>query len=172
MPNTNEQPNFGSIEDELNETDVQNIVQNAKNNSKQKGIPPIIFNNKEFSIYTRAAADRGEKLEEMPQVNPESGISKDYINEIASLVTICDYYGPSEITKMYPDYRVKKYEERFPLDKYKDVITDKNRQLVEAINAQADLINADLANIDNISKEDMLKHLYAMVSMIRPGQIG
>ena len=82
-------------------------------------------------------------LEEMPQLNKD-GISCDYINEYAWFST--DFHPQFEeklesIEKRKNGKIVLKYEERFPPNRFKDVITEKNREKIEVLNKLGGEVN-------------------------------
>ena len=82
------------------------------------------------------------KMAEIPCIIPETGISRDFINEYTGIVMrIQGWESGNDMFDIIIPYSLKKYEERYPLDKYKEVITLKNKLRIRRINSCVEKIN-------------------------------
>jgi len=92
----------------------------------------------------------------VPQINEETGISADYWNEY--FTKRCSFSfesNPCEaVAKQTNIYPIKKYEERFPILKFEDVITDKNRNRVKRLDELADLVNSKFTDASQFTEDD------------------
>lgn len=99
------------------------------------------------------------EAEQVPQLR-KSGISSDYINEFAAINmgVSMSKTSPEMASQIMQILREKvtdtgklihSYEERFPTDKFSDVITEKNHSSIEQINELAEKCNSLFNNIDN-----------------------
>ncbi len=86
-------------------------------------------------------------LEEMPQLNKD-GVSYDYINEYAWFLPEFYLQFKEKFKEMLESIEkrkngkiVLKYEERFPPNRFKDVITEKNREKIEVLNKLGGEVN-------------------------------
>ncbi len=118
-------------------------------------------------IMTKSEGGAPESIElkELPQFNPNTGLSFDYRNEYSFLIGYLDFLGIDEVRKVLDKlkekshteyYTMKMYEERFRPDVYKDVITDQNREAVETIKKLAGDLNIMFRNPESMSKEALL----------------
>jgi hypothetical protein len=138
----------------------------------------------------------GESLEEfqepltVPQLSPKSGVSEDYINEFATVPTYLELFEENKIpaqklleifgrkTKTSGSF-LKKYNERFPPDQYKDLITTKNSRTVEIIDSTAEECNQKFTIIERSTgtaaekvdqiKRQILPLLKQLENLIRNG---
>ena len=105
--------------------------------------------------------------EEVPQLN-EDGISYDYINEYAWFSP--DFHPQFEemlesIEKRKNGKIVLRYEERFPPNRFKDVITEKNRKKIEVLNKLSDEVN-NLYKEGKLTPEEFAKYQSQVVKII------
>ena len=108
-------------------------------------------------------------LQSIPQMNEDSGLSMDYKNEYAALISCLDFFGIEKFRTFVKKYKpiVKKYRERFPFETYKDVVTKKNATLIERIDVLVDDLNKKIRNADNVSESvftDVLSELESIVN--------
>lgn len=85
----------------------------------------------------------------VPQINPETGLSSDYGNELLGLYGSLEEFDD---TAKFQGWLKKKneqkgriafrYDERFPVDQYANVFTPQNRVSVERLNAIAEEMNS------------------------------
>jgi hypothetical protein len=72
---------------------------------------------------------------------PETGIIADYYNEISPLVLAIVEYELSNGDMFDIFHHVRKYEERFPKEKYGNVKTRKNSEAVQGLDILVDRLN-------------------------------
>ncbi len=82
----------------------------------------------------------------MTQINEENGISMDFINEICPVYSALEIYYKWAKDSFCKVPRLKRYEERYPPAKYGDVVNDKNRESVRALDEIVDKINSFLSS--------------------------
>lgn len=86
---------------------------------------------------------------EVPQLNPKTGVSMDYFNEINAIFgsLLSSSLGLKFIEKMSKENSIylKKYEEVY--SEYSDVITDKNRKSIKRLDDLVGEINEILKNL-------------------------
>jgi hypothetical protein len=73
---------------------------------------------------------------EMPQVNSETGVSADYSNEITPIRNSFMKGDREQIIKRIKN--IKKYQERYPVNLYNNVITEKNKDAIGRLSHLAD----------------------------------
>lgn len=98
-------------------------------------------------------------LKEVPQINEITGISYDYRNEYVFLVGYFSMGGIDEVKAVIKklNFVMKKYEERFSPSVYKNVINEKNTNLIRRINELVDSFNEKIKETDAFKEEDFLK---------------
>ena len=89
-------------------------------------------------------------------VNPRIGVAGDFINEVASFFTCTvgilegnDLFSYEDIKAAFDEGKPHFYEERFPPDKYEDVVNERNAGVVDEIN---DLV-VQIRDLKDIPKE-------------------
>ena len=101
----------------------------------------------------------GSPKQEMPQVGP-SGVSEDYANVFWGIVGMYQigqmesFNGLKYLQEYLRQHPMKLYQERFPLDEYKDVITAENVGRILKINEITRYLNA-IAARELLSMEDL-----------------
>jgi hypothetical protein len=91
--------------------------------------------------------ERFEQKKEVPQVNRVSGLSGDYNNVYQPFVGSYPKDSPDAPEWFFEDKKkgvmkpLKTYEERFPPAEFANVITEKNREGVEALDLEAKRVN-------------------------------
>lgn len=81
---------------------------------------------------------------EIPQINPETGMSEDYANEYVRLFHALEDIKYALGYDFFNKYVVslKKYIERYPIDKFVNVVTDKNRESIRRLDELVDEVNS------------------------------
>lgn len=103
----------------------------------------IQFNFKKLINIQITYTNEKDKMEksQVPQITPNTGVSGDYSNELMMLLNVVESYKKSGKDIFYKIKPLKKYEERYPSDKYQNIITDQNRVTVKKIDDLTDKIN-------------------------------
>lgn len=83
------------------------------------------------------------ELKEVPQIDPLTGLSRDYLNEYTVISTYFKSGLLEKVAKTIAKRPIKKYIQRFPETKYANVINGKNRLGAETLDNLADLANAE-----------------------------
>lgn len=107
-------------------------------------------------------------LQSIPQMNEDSGLSMDYKNEYAALISCLDFFGIEKFRTFVKKYKpiVKKYRERFPFETYKDVVTEKNATLIERIDVLVDDLNKKIRNVDTVDEDEFKNVLNELESIV------
>jgi hypothetical protein len=79
-------------------------------------------------------------MKQMPQISEKTGISLDYVNEF-SVVGFIELSMLDDAVKHVRSHPIKKYEERYPPDKYENVITEHNKERIRQLDAVVDRLN-------------------------------
>lgn len=96
--------------------------------------------------------------QEVPQINPKNGISKDFVNQFAFLITLYDFGGLSRIVnhlKNNREFKARKYADVYA--NYRDVINDQNRESVAKLDELMANLEEILRDPDNINEEEFRK---------------
>jgi len=98
-----------------------------------------------------------EIKKEIPQINKETGISFDYINELANLISIYNFGGISSLIKTITKrpFGMKKYEEVYT--NYQNIINNQNRESIKELNMLAGLLNEILKDPNSINEDSFRK---------------
>ncbi len=125
------------------------------------------MNNDQYKEIEQALETEPDNLIELPQVSPATGLTNDYNNEVAALFSVYDSFGFDGLKEYFPNFRIKKYSERYPEDKYKNVITEQNRAAVEELDRLVDGINLDLAQLDELKAKDLMDKVDRIILIVR-----
>jgi len=86
------------------------------------------------------------------QINKETGVSTDYINEVMLILgAVFDRYplGPEKFERMFKLAKehapVLKYTQRYSTEKFENVVNDKNRTRIQALDSIVDELNSMLS---------------------------
>jgi hypothetical protein len=92
-----------------------------------------------------------DQKQEIPQVGP-TGMSQDYINEIAGLYSFINDIGLEAAINIFDKIGIKKYLERYPVGQYENIQTEENTHLIERLD---ELVGELRTNFQNrtITKE-------------------
>lgn len=87
--------------------------------------------------------EKRELKESVPQIVEKTGVSADYLNEILFWLATKPKNAATNIFNLLKTYGavMRRYEERFPAEKFKSVVNEKNRDRIAQLNAIADDIN-------------------------------
>lgn len=110
------------------------------------------------------------ETEPIPQLNERTGLSYDYINEYAALITFHSGDGIEEVKKFIKakNFRLMNYEEYFQaLGNYKDIVTEKNKQAVERIRILVDEFNEMTKDIEHLDEERFLRIFSEIQTLIK-----
>lgn len=90
---------------------------------------------------------------EVPQINPKNGISKDFINQFAFLITLYDFKGLPQIAEHLKNrpFKAKKYAEVY--EKFHEAVNDGNREIVAKLDEAMIRLEEILQNPNNIDEE-------------------
>lgn len=111
---------------------------------------------------------------EKPQINEKTGVSKDFINQFAYLITLYDYKGISMVQnhlKKRP-FWARKYTDVYA--NFDNVITDKNRETVARLDElmlNLESILQDPEAIDEEAFKATINEAYSLVYGDNHGQI-
>lgn len=91
--------------------------------------------------------------QEVPQINPKNGISKDFVNQFAFLITLYDFKGIPKIAEHLKDrpFKAKKYAEVY--ERFYDAVNEKNREAVAKLDETMLRLEEILQDPDNINEE-------------------
>ncbi|MDO8664245.1 MAG: hypothetical protein Q7K44_01690 [Candidatus Liptonbacteria bacterium] len=106
---------------------------------------------------SEGGAPEHTELQEIPQLNTSTGLSMDYRNEYTFLIGYLSL-GMDEVRNALREmkYTMKRYEERFPPETYKDVVSERNKDAVKRINELADYLNTKFQAPESLSEEELL----------------
>ncbi len=96
---------------------------------------------------------------EVPQINPETDLSVDYINEYTSLCMSIQYKSKDKFLLDVKDNIPKKYIERFNPELYKDVITEENEEKIIQLDEIVADFNKTFNSEQNINDYSTLKYI-------------
>jgi len=105
----------------------------------------------------------------VPQLNPLTHVSQDYVNEVASTLSFLSL-GIDIVKQEYQAGSIQKahtYQERFPEDSYANVITPENEQRVAQINELATRINELLDTLSSDNQGELKEALEKMVKLVQ-----
>lgn len=111
------------------------------------------------------------KLKEVPQM-VRTGLSADYFNAFGWIISRIQRNERKEekLSNRLAGKQVEKYRERFPDEEFKDVVTDKNRELITILDGHVDRLN-ELLKDDEIDTEEVLKIVAEMDRIVRGDDI-
>jgi hypothetical protein len=96
----------------------------------------------------------------MRQISCETGVSGDYYNEFIGLLTKAWFKGDEGLLISLQKAPIKKYAERYPLEKYEQVITPQNSgrikrldEIVVSLNLMSDPNKFSRENFDKLTEE-------------------
>jgi len=94
---------------------------------------------------------------EMPQINPITGISKDYINQFAALISMYDFRGISMIKKHLEiiPFKVRSYADIYA--RYNNVVNDKNRDTIVKLDNLSFRLQDILKDPESIDEDEFRK---------------
>ena len=90
----------------------------------------------------------------VPQIVPETGVSADYWNEYMGIQALIEGEGFPALAESFREYPVKRYQERYPADKYEEVVTEQNRERVSRLDELASLANEKFTNESRFTESD------------------
>lgn len=98
-----------------------------------------------------------ETKKEIPQINTETGLSMDYINELADIISLYKFGGINYLIKRLEKrpFDMKKYEEVYA--NYENIINDKNIESVSNLNILVDKLNEILKDSNTINEDSFRK---------------
>lgn len=92
-----------------------------------------------------------QEKKQVPQIEPKTGLSHDYYSECVLFDCYDPKKDPAAIDSLILDLRegvfesrgfiARHYEQKFPPTKFRDVVTNENKERVGEINAEVDKIN-------------------------------
>lgn len=90
---------------------------------------------------------------EVPQINPKNGISKDFVNQFAFLMTLYGFKGLPQIAEHLKNrpFKAKKYAEVYK--SFNGAVNDKNRETVAKLDETMLRLEEILQDPDNINEE-------------------
>ncbi len=94
--------------------------------------------------------------QEIPQIDPETGMSDDWYNELYILASVLQ--GTKNIAAVVAMIRKqprRKFEERFPLSTYGEVVTEQNERSVRRLDELIDHLN-NMANTGTLTREEFV----------------
>jgi len=91
---------------------------------------------------------------EVPQVNSEYGISKDFVNQFAYLISLYDFGQLPVVISHLKDrpFKAKKYADVYA--NFQNVVNDKNREAVARLDSLMTHLEDILRDPDNINEDD------------------
>ena len=112
------------------------------------------------------------ELKIIPQIDNKTGVSCDYINAFAALSTYClDFKDKQPLINFIKkrNFKLKKYEEYFSPESYKDIITDKNKEAILEIDKLVEEVNIKISNqnIENLDVNQLHIILKRLENLIR-----
>lgn len=108
-----------------------------------------------------------EPKQEVSQINPETGMSLDWCNEVFGLALALQRTGDiAEVTAMIRKRPRKKYGERFPLSMYREVVTEQNERNVRRLDELVDRLN-NVANTETLTREKFISIYNEMNDLLR-----
>jgi hypothetical protein len=93
-------------------------------------------------------------IPEVPQLNPENGISKDFINQFAFLITLYDFKGLPQVVEHLKNrpFKAKKYAHVYA--HCRDVVTEKNQATVAKLDSLMLDLEEALSNPESIDENN------------------
>ncbi len=90
---------------------------------------------------------------EVPQINSKNGISKDFVNQFAFLITLYDFKGLPQIAEHLKNrpFKAKKYAEVY--ERFREAVNDGNRETVAKLDETMTSLEEILQNPNNIDEE-------------------
>lgn len=126
----------------------------------------LIINIVLFMIIRESSVFHGRSAEEQKlQINPETGISLDYMSRFHPIISWYNFGGLSTLKNqaLKKPFRAEKYSDLY--SQYKEAVNESNKDRVAALDALADRINEILSNPDNID-EDLLEEAIEELSYL------
>lgn len=95
--------------------------------------------------------------QEVPQINPKNGISKDFVNQFAFLISLYDFGGLSRVVNQIKDrpFKARRYADVYA--NFRDVVNDKNRESVSRLDELMANLEEILQDHDNINEDAFRK---------------
>lgn len=89
------------------------------------------------------------------QINPETGVSLDYMNRFHPIISWYNFGGLNALKThvLKKPFKAEKYSELY--SKYKEAVNEGNIDRVEALDNLAERINEILADQDNIDEDSL-----------------
>ena len=97
--------------------------------------------------------------QEVPQINPETGISVDYINEFTSLSLSIQYKSKDKFLSDVKNIIPRKYTEIFNEDEYENVITEENEEKITQLDEIVDEFNKTFSSEESIDNYSASKYI-------------
>ncbi|MBI4085815.1 MAG: hypothetical protein HY433_01055 [Candidatus Liptonbacteria bacterium] len=108
-----------------------------------------------------------EPKQEVDQIEPETGMSVDWSNEVFGLALALQRTGDiNEVVAMIRKRPRRKYEERFPLSIYTEVVTKQNEGGVRRLDELVDRLN-NMANVGTLTREEFVSIYNKMNDLLR-----
>ena len=105
-------------------------------------------------------------LKEMEQIDKNTGISKDYVGELSTLITFYGFGGMKaiiDILKKNP-INIKKYVDRYA--GFKNVINDSNKENVKKLDLLVDKLNEIIKDPNSIDEKKFRETINKMYFLI------
>jgi hypothetical protein len=101
----------------------------------------------------------------VPQINENTGVSSDYWNEYVSHITT-SREGIKTLAEWFKEYPIRKYEQRFPTEKYEDAITPQNINAIRRLNELSDIVNANFTDPLKLTEDKFKKTITEVCHII------
>ena len=101
----------------------------------------------------------------VPRIVGKTGVSTNYWNEYSARTSCLDW-GLSSVAESFREFPVKKYEQRFPPEKYEDVVTAQNRAGVNRLNELSDIVNRTFVDDSRFTELDFKKVINEVHNLI------
>lgn len=98
-----------------------------------------------------------EGKEEVVQLNPKTGISNDFHNEISQIPIhlIVGEGNPEYFTKEISKNPLRRYQERFPKEEYPCAINEENITTVQRLDKIVELVNTKFSDPENFNRRKL-----------------
>jgi len=109
-----------------------------------------------------------EKKREMFQIVPDTRLSSDYMNEISPFWYLMKLQGIEAAILALREHPVRNYIERFPMEKYPEVINKKNEDSIRILSEIVEIFNKQVQ--DGLLTENSFTDTYEKIYKIVIGE--
>jgi hypothetical protein len=105
-------------------------------------------------------------MRRVPQLQEETGISADYLNEYFPKCITLELRGINKVAELVRVSPIKKYRERFPENVYDNVVNGENERRVSRLDEIAEDVNKRMIDTSRFSEKDFKRMINEVVSLV------